>query len=95
MTKADIIDGIYGRVRHVSRKRAAEAVELLLEAVKTGLEKGDKVKIFAFGAFSVRAVGERTARNPQTGDALKLAPRKVVAFRPAQALKEAMNPHGD
>lgn len=91
MKKADIINGIYERVKPVTRRRSAEAVELLLEAIKRELEKGEKVKIHAFGTFSVRSVGERIGRNPKTGEEVVVAPSRSVAFRPAQALKDAMN----
>lgn len=91
MKKVDIIDGVYEHAKPITRRRAAEAVELVLEAMKKELEKGEKVKIHAFGTFSVRSVGERIARNPRTGEEVTVAPTRAVAFRPAQVLKDSLN----
>jgi len=54
------------------------------------MKKGDKVVIAGFGAFEQRKCAARTARNPQTGDAVKVKARKVPAFRAGASLKEAV-----
>lgn len=90
MTKADIIEQIYGQVG-LSKKESGEVVELVFDALKASLERGEKVKISGFGNFVVRDKAARVGRNPQTGAAIEIAARRVLAFRPSQVLKAALN----
>lgn len=90
MTKADIIEQIYEKVGF-SKKESSEIVELVFDTIKTTLEKGEKIKISGFGNFVVRSKHSRTGRNPQTGEAIQIASRKVLTFRPSQVLRRALN----
>ncbi|MBR2980192.1 MAG: integration host factor subunit alpha [Myxococcaceae bacterium] len=90
MTKADIIERLYGQVG-LSRKESGDVVELVFDAIKATLERGEKVKISGFGNFVVREKAARVGRNPQTGDAIEITARRVLSFRPSQVLKTALN----
>ncbi|MCK6569594.1 integration host factor subunit alpha [Myxococcota bacterium] len=92
MTKADIVEKVYDNLGGLSKKESAEIVELVFETLKNTLEQGEKIKISGFGNFVVRQKKERVGRNPQTGDEIKIAPRKVLTFKPSQVLKNAINP---
>lgn len=91
MTKADIIERVWENLGCVSKKESAEIVEMVFETIKTTLERGEKIKISGFGNFVVRQKKERTGRNPQTGEEIRIAPRKVLTFKPSQVLKNAIN----
>jgi len=91
VTKADIIERVYENVGGFSKKESAEIVETVFETIKSTLEKGEKIKISGFGNFVVRPKQERTGRNPQTGEEIKIAPRRVLTFKPSQVLKNAIN----
>jgi len=90
MTKADLVEGLYSKVK-LTKKESAELVEFLLETVKKSLESGDKVKISGFGNFQVREKSGRSGRNPQTGRPIQIAARRVLAFHPSQVLRDALN----
>ena len=53
--------------------------------------KGDKVSLHGLGIFESRERKARECRNPQTGEKMKVAAKKAVAFKAAKALKEALN----
>ena len=91
MTKADIVERVYENLETFSKKESAEIVEMVFEAMKQTLERGEKIKISGFGNFVVREKKERTGRNPQTGEEILIAPRKVLTFKPSQVLKNAIN----
>lgn len=91
MTKADIVEQVYQNLGGFSKKEAAEIVEFVFETIKGTLEKGEKIKISGFGNFVVRQKKERTGRNPQTGEEIIIAPRKVLTFKPSQVLKNIIN----
>lgn len=92
MTKAELIDAVYEKVGGFSKKEAAEVVEAVFDEMKDVLSQGEKIKLSGFGNFVVRAKAARVGRNPQTGDEIMIAARRVLTFRPSQVLKEILNP---
>jgi integration host factor subunit alpha len=90
MTKADIVETIYERVGF-SKKESAELVETIFEVIKEALVRGEKVKFSGFGNFIVREKNARKGRNPQTGEEIQLAARRVLTFKPSLVLKTVLN----
>jgi integration host factor subunit alpha len=93
VTKSDIAGALHQGVGF-TQKRSAEVVDLILDLMKEALERGEKLKISGFGNFEVRRKRPRRGRNPQTGEAIVLAGRRVVTFRPSPLLKERLNGRG-
>ena len=89
MTKADIVDSVANEYE-LSKRQAGEIVDLILEEITSALKQGEKVQLIPFGSFVVRERKARTGRNPQTGDVIKIAARKVPAFSPGKGLKDAV-----
>lgn len=54
MTKADIIEAVYDKLGGLSKREAAELVELVFDTLKNTLASQEKVKISGFGNFVVR-----------------------------------------
>ena len=94
MTKADIIDAVHEHLGGYSKKEAAEVVDLAFETIKDALAGGGQLKVSGFGTFLAKEKGSRIGRNPQTGDALTIDARRVLTFRPSQALRDAVNSRG-
>lgn len=90
MRKSDIANDVYEKVG-VSKKEAADIVEIILDTIKSVLQKGETVKIAGFGNFVVRSKRARKGRNPKTGEEIGITPRKVVTFRPSQVFKKYVN----
>jgi integration host factor subunit alpha len=90
MTKAEIVERVYERVGF-SKKEAADIVELVFDLMKETLEHGEKIKVSGFGNFVVKEKKARRGRNPQTGEEIEIAPRRVLTFRPSQTLKKLLN----
>jgi integration host factor subunit alpha len=90
VTKAEIVEHIYERVGF-SKKESAELVEKVFDIIKQTLAAGDKVKISGFGNFVVREKNARKGRNPQTGEEIRLAARRVLTFKPSLVLKNILN----
>ena len=90
MTKAEIVEQIYERVGF-SKKESAELVERIFDIIKDTLAEGEKVKISGFGNFVVREKNARKGRNPQTGEEIRLAARRVLTFKPSNVLKDELN----
>ncbi len=89
MNKQGIVDIVYQKIGG-TKVSAEEAVDAMIDAIVSTLKKGGEVSIAGLGIFSVKARAARTARNPRTGEAIKVAAMKVPKFRPAKALKDAV-----
>jgi integration host factor subunit alpha len=90
MTKADLVEAVHTKVGF-SKKESADIVEMVFDTMKETLETGQKIKISGFGNFEVRDKRSRVGRNPQTGDVIEISARRVLAFKPSQVLKLALN----
>lgn len=90
LTKDRIIEEI--RIKNgFTKKKSTKTVEILLELIKRSLESGEDVLISGFGKFSVLEKKERKGRNPATGEAMMLEPRKVVTFQCSGKLRDRVN----
>ena len=58
----------------------------ILEGVKSSLGHGHNVELRGFGAFKVKAVPARMARNPKTGASVKVAAHRRVSFKASKDL---------
>lgn len=87
MNKAGIVDAVHA-VLGGTKVQAEQAVEAMLNGILSSLKKGDEVSIAGLGIFSVKQRAAREARNPRTGEAIKVPAMKVPKFRAAKALKD-------
>jgi integration host factor subunit alpha len=90
LTKARIVESIQNQTGFPKNK-SSEIAETLLEIIKRNLASGEDVLVSRFGKFCVNEKKERKGRNPSTGDAMMLAPRKVVTFKCSGKLRERIN----
>ena len=74
----------------LTKKDAEKAVNAVFASVSEFLAKGEKVQLIGFGTFETRERAAREGRNPQTGDAIKIAATTVPAFKAGKALKDAV-----
>lgn len=90
LTKARIVESIENQIGF-SKNKSSEVMETFLEIIKTTLASGEDVLISGFGKFCIKEKAERKGRNPATGDAMMLVPRKVVTFRCSGKLRDKIN----
>ncbi len=94
-TKSDLADAVYTRQPDLTKKGAADLVDAVLDVLKEAIHNGETVKLSGFGKFVVREKNERVGRNPKTGEAISIASRRVLTFKPSAVLKAAINERGD
>jgi DNA-binding protein HU-beta len=75
----------------ISKASAERALDAMMEAVTTTLQKNDSVTLVGFGSFSVGERAARTGRNPRTKEAIKIDAARVPKFKAGKALKDAVN----
>ena len=91
MTKSELIEKISEKVDGLSKKQTEVIVETIFECIKESLSKGGKVEIRGFGNFRLRSRNARKARNPKTGEAVDVPPKKVPYFKVGKELREMVN----
>ena len=90
MKKVELVEGIATKVG-MTKAEAGRALDATFEVIAEALEKGDKVPLVGFGTFGTSKRGARTARNPRTGETIKIPARKAVTFKAGTALKNRVN----
>lgn len=85
MTKADLVEQVAEAIGPgITKKDCALVVDGFLNAVKRAMVTGENIEIRGFGTFKVRRRKSRMARNPRTGDAVKVPARAVPVFKPSK-----------
>jgi DNA-binding protein HU-beta len=86
VNKAELIDALAGRLG--DKKTATQALDAVLAEVQAAVTKGDRVAITGFGVFEKRVRAARTARNPRTGESVKVKKTSVPAFRAGASFRD-------
>ncbi len=90
MNKSELIDAI-AAAADLPKAAAGRALDAMTDAITKSLKEGDQVVLVGFGTFSVKERSERTGRNPQTGETIKISAAKAAAFKPGKSLKDSIN----
>jgi DNA-binding protein HU-beta len=90
MNKAELIDVLTKKL-DTDRRTATEAVENVVDTIVRAVHKGESVTITGFGVFEQRRRAARVARNPRTGETVKVKPTSVPAFRPGAQFKAVVS----
>ncbi|MCF8589516.1 HU family DNA-binding protein [Gordonia sp. HY285] len=86
MNKAELVEEL-AKSLDADRKTANAAVEHMIDAIVRAVHKGESVTITGFGVFEKRKRAARVARNPRTGETVKVAATQVPSFRPGAQFK--------
>ena len=90
VVKADLVDRVYEKVGF-TRQEAEEAVEILFSEIKSVLAGGENVRISSFASFNLRDKKASNARNPKTGEPIRIRSRRVLTFKPSKQLLLSTN----
>ncbi|MDI2129318.1 HU family DNA-binding protein [Yinghuangia seranimata] len=86
MNKAQLVEAVQDRLG--GRTAAADAVDAVLDAIIRAVAGGDRVSITGFGSFEKVERAARYARNPQTGERVRVKKTAIPRFRPGQGFKD-------
>ncbi len=85
MNKTQLVEAVAFDTK-MTKIEARKAVDAMIRTTVQALRDGDRLMLAGLGTFSVQHKSERTGRNPRTGAAVKIPPRKVIKFRSAVEL---------
>jgi DNA-binding protein HU-beta len=89
MNKSDLIEAM-ADAADISKSAAGRALDGLTDAIAVALKQEESVSVIGFGTFLIKKRAERMGRNPQTGEAIKIAASKTPSFKAGKALKDAV-----
>jgi DNA-binding protein HU-beta len=89
MTKSELVEAI-AKEAGLSKADSERALNAFTDTVKKSLKKGNAVTMVGFGTFDISKRKARMGRNPQTGEAIKIAAATLPKFKAGKGLKDAV-----
>ena len=90
MNKAEFVSHVVAETS-TTMADAERMVGAVFSAIADALARDEPVAITGFGKFAVRGRAARQGRNPRTGESVAVPASKVPSFKPAKALRDAVN----
>ena len=91
MIKSELIAKLATENPHLTLKDVEKVVGVIFDQMIEALERGGRVELRGFGAFSVRSRPARSGRNPRTGETVKVKAKNVPFFKSGKELRERLN----
>ena len=89
MTKSELLSTLAEQTGF-KKTEVANVMEALVNTVYKTLKKEKKIKLEGLGILQLRDRKARLARNPRTGEMVKVPAKKVVKLRVTKDMKEAI-----
>jgi len=90
VTKSELIERVAEATKQ-TKGRAELVVSTIFDAMVDALRRGDGIEIRGFGSFTVRQYKSYEGRNPRTGDAVHVAPKRLPFFKVGKELRARVN----
>jgi integration host factor subunit beta len=90
MTKAELVEQV-AQSTELTKKHAEMIVNTVFDSIVESLRDGEKIELRGFGSFRIRHRGSRIGRNPKTGAAVHVPPKRIPYFKPGKDLRELLN----
>ena len=91
-TKKDLAMQVAKDVPRLKKSDAAKMVDSIFKAMRESLINGNRVEIRGFGVFQVKNTRPKpAARNPRTGEIIRVPARRKTHFKPGKLLKEELH----
>ncbi|MDT8444242.1 MAG: integration host factor subunit beta [Desulfuromonadales bacterium] len=91
MTKSELVEQLTIDNDALSKREAELIVNSIFNSIGQALVGGDRVEIRGFGSFTVRERDAREARNPKSGDIVRISAKKTPFFKTGKELRERVN----
>lgn len=90
MTKSELIEAV-AEEASLTKGRAELVINTIFESMVEALTRGEGIEIRGFGSFTVRQYKAYEGRNPRTGEAVHVAPKRLPFFKVGKELRERVN----
>ena len=90
MNRKELVDSIQKHTA-VARSDVDKVLGSLIQHTQVAVKKGERVALVGFGTFERQDRKARTARNPRSGEPVKVKATKVPRFRAGQGFKDVVS----
>ena len=90
MNKTELIASV-AQAAGVTKKDAERVVNATFDTIAAQMAAGERVQVSGFGIFEIKERQARIGRNPQTNESVEIPASTLPSFKPAKALKDAVN----
>ena len=94
MTRSELIAKLAAKNPALYHRDIERLVSTILDEIGGALERGDRVELRGFGAFSIKHREARTGRNPRTGETVEVEAKRLPFFKTGKALRDRLNGEG-
>jgi integration host factor subunit beta len=91
MIRSELIQRLSGKNPGLVSKDIENIIAVFFDSILDRLERGGRVELRGFGAFSTRKREARTGRNPRTGQQVSVDAKHVVYFKPGKEVRDRLN----
>jgi integration host factor subunit beta len=91
VTKSELIERLSGHYELLNKKDAEAVINQIFGGIRGALAQGERVEIRGFGSFSIRQRDAREARNPKSGELVRIASRRTPFFKTGKDLRERVD----
>lgn len=91
MTKSELIEQLSCENACLNKREAELIVNSIFDSIGDALVDGNRVEIRGFGSFTVRERDAREARNPKSGEIVRITAKKTPFFKTGKELRERVN----
>src|SRR3954447_25826185 len=92
MIKSELIEKLAEQNPHLYRQDVEDIVNAILDTIAAALERGERVELRGFGAFTAKRRGARDGRNPRSGAAVAVPERVYPMFKTSREMHRRLNP---
>ncbi len=91
MLRSELIARLAEERPNLKTRDVERIVDTIFDEITSAMQKGDRVELRGFGAFSVRKREARTGRNPRTGAPVRVGAKHVPFFKAGKELRARLN----
>jgi len=92
MIKSELIEKLAEQNPHLYRKDVEDLVNAILDTIAAALERGERVELRGFGAFTAKRRGARAGRDPRSGAVVAVPEKVVPTFKMSREMLRRLNP---
>ena len=91
MIKVDIVNEV-SKIANITKLKAEVAVHAVFNAMRTSMQRGERIELRGFGVFQVKPRKKGIGRNPRTGKEVRIPPGRTIRFKPGKDLQHIGGP---
>jgi len=87
MTKSELAERL-SQAQQLPKVRAGLLLDTIFDCLLQALSRDERIEIRGFGSFETRHYRARKGRNPRTGAAVQVKPKRLPFFKVGRELRE-------